>query len=674
MSERRKILKAAWIVGVLTLLSRFTGLIRDAVLAAQLGSTRLSDIFWVAFQLPNLVRRVLGEGALSSFIVPLFSERRQEAGPDAGWRFLNNASNLLMLVALVITLVGGFFAREVFIVFGGQGLIDREHDPKCPRQVAAPLVDVIDLVDPSGLVQRLAHPADPVSEYFAAQAGPELRARIEAEAKGAAADKKHKVAPAVLAGVAALFNRELVKPTLYTPERFAGVQMDGDVAGLAARAAALAPRELVETNRRLLNEAYEKELAWTLEQYLAIGERMTRIMFPYVIMLTVASLMMGALHALRSFTTPSLGSVMLNVAMIAAGALALACKAPISRSVVWLSWAVLAGAFLRIVIMIPSLRAHGWGWQATMSPRDPQLRKLLRMLGVGMASLFLVQINIAVVGYFSMRLDDGLRSCLSYADRLIQFPLALTATAMATAMLPQLTAYMLEGRMEELGDVMAFSKRLEIIVMTPAAVGLMIFGLPIVALLLERGIFGPRASYGTYQAIFFYAPVLLPMSWAQLSSRLFYARQDLVSPLKCSAISMIVNVLGCWFFTSCTGMNQGGLALAFTLGGFALHFSLDHYMRKTMGPAVLGLRPRIGETIWKCLLAALVTNGAGWAIYFLLVRQFGAPAGTIHRAVYLLPVIAAVAAGYFALVHALGVPDSEAAVNLVLKKLRRKTA
>ena len=70
MSERRKIIKASGLLGMMTLLSRVTGLARDIVLSAKLGATIFSDVFLIAFELPNLFRRVLGEGALSSIVVP----------------------------------------------------------------------------------------------------------------------------------------------------------------------------------------------------------------------------------------------------------------------------------------------------------------------------------------------------------------------------------------------------------------------------------------------------------------------------------------------------------------------------------------------------------------------------------------------------------------------------
>ena len=661
MSERRTILRAAGIVGLFTLLSRLTGLIRDALLAAKLGDTRLSDIFYTAFMLPNLVRRVLGEGALSSFIVPLFEERRRQSGDAGGWRFINITSNFLMVVALLITLGGGYFAREIFIAFGGSGLIDEA--ARVERQFAYPLVDLADLDEPVAIARRL-QAGDPFAARLAAHAPAEFARLL------GAGDGIDSPTLALRAGVVATLNAALDDPGRERAAREAGIEpgaMAPALDGGANAAGALRAR-----NRHLVSQGFPDAIGWSAEQYLAIGERMTRIMFPFVIGLTLASIMMGACHALRSFTTPSLGSVMLNLTMIAAAGSALALGTSVSRAAIWLSWSVLAGALLRIAIMVPTLRRFGWRWQPVMNFSDPQLRKLLRMMGVGLSSLAIVQVNIAVVGYFAIALGAGVRTYLSYADRLIQFPMGLTAVAVATAMLPQLTQYMIEGRHHELADMMAFTKRLEIIVMLPAILGLMFFGLPIVELVLEHGIFSPAASWKTYTVIFVYAPALLPMSWSQIVMRLFYARQDVVNPLKASAAAMLTNIFGCWFFTSVFPLNQVGLALAFTISSFVYYFVLAWYLKRTAGLESAPVHPRIGETMWKAGAAALVACGLGFAGYAALRLQFGKPEGIVLQSLTLLPSIGAVTVLYFFLIHWLRVPDSEQAAGMILRKLRRK--
>lgn len=533
MSEKRKVLRAAGLIGAITLLSRFTGLIRGAVMAAILGDSRYHDVFLTAFAIPNLVRRVLGEGALSAFVVPFFSERRERAGEAAGWHFINNVINFMLLVALVVTLAGMIFSRQAFMLVGGRGL--------------------------------LAH-----GEY----------------------------------------------------------------------------------------------------QYFEFGAHLTRIMFPFVLGLTVSAVLMGACHTLRIFSVSSLGSVMLNVAMIAVGGAALVLKLPEARTATWLGWAVLAGAALRIALMVPALRRRGWRWEPVLALRDPHLRRLLLMMAPGLLAMGISQVNIIVAEYFAIYLGRGVRAYIFYANQLVQFPMALTATAAATAMLPQMSQYLLQNRVEELRELMALTKRLEIVLIVPAAVGLMILGLPIIELIMQRRAWGPEASLRTYKALLFYAPGLLPLGWCRLLEPMFYARHDRLTPLKAASISMLVNIGLNWYFAFHTSLSQSGLALANTAAAFINYFILSWWLGRVL-ERPLGAHPRTGETLWKSALAAGVAGGVGWAVYALLRHWLGVPLNTISRAVYLLPVLALTGALYFALAHALRIPDSDRAMEMVLKKLRK---
>jgi putative peptidoglycan lipid II flippase len=132
------------------------------------------------------------------------------------------------------------------------------------------------------------------------------------------------------------------------------------------------------------------------------------------------------------------------------------------------------------------------------------------MMGVGLFGLGITQINIAVALFFAAFLGEGNVTWLTYANRLIQFPMALTATAMATAMLPGLTGLALDGKHDELRGVMGFSKRVELVLMLPAMLGLMFFGMPIVTLLFERGAFTAEDAAGTTAALLYYAPASCP--------------------------------------------------------------------------------------------------------------------------------------------------------------------
>jgi putative peptidoglycan lipid II flippase len=249
--------------------------------------------------------------------------------------------------------------------------------------------------------------------------------------------------------------------------------------------------------------------------------------------------------------------------------------------------------------------------------------------------------------------------------------MALTATAAATALLPQLTQLMIQERGDELRDVMGMTKRLEIVLMAPAMVGLMVFGLPIVTLVYEHGEWTSTASRATYLALLCYAPGLLPLGWNRLLEPLFFARHDRVTPLKAAAAAFALNIALNYVFAFHTRLNQMGLALAYTLSAFLNYFLLSWFLERKI-PGVFGAESRIGETLLKSLLCAGVACGLGWLAYLGLARLWGEPANVVSRAVLLLPTMAAVAALYFLLVRIARVPDADQAIAGLTRRLRRR--
>lgn len=537
MSEKRKILRASGLLGLLTLLSRFTGLARDIAMAANLGATLTSDVFNFAFELPNLARRVLGEGALSSVIVPLFAGRKKLGGEREAWLFFNRAFNAVGLLTIVLTLFGMIFSQEIFNFFGGFGI--------------------------------LAH-------------------------------------------------------------------------------------------REGIDEA-------TAQAAVHQGSMLTRVMFPQMITLAVGSIMMGVCHSYGSFGIPAFGSIVLNISMIAASILALSVGSSAETASRWLAWSVLAGALIRMLIMIPKLTGEGWRWKPEVSFRDPEVRQMFGMMAVGLIGLSINHINIAVAGIFAGYLGPGNKTYLVYSNRLIQFPMALTATALATAMLPRLSHLLLEGDTKQLREVMGFTKRLELVFIVPSTLGLIFFAQPIVELLFQRRGWTAEHSEGTAQALLFYAPALLPFGWSRLLIPLYHARKDVMTPVKAAGFAVVVNISLAAYFTFYTSMAQRGLALASTLAAFADYGYMAWATRSRIG--IPSSEPGAWTTLVKCVAAGVISIGAGAIAYHAIVGWIGAPATTVTRGALLLPLLALASVAYFMLIHFFRVQDSDRAVEMIKRRL-----
>jgi len=105
-SENVKVAKAAGIVGAATMVSRVFGVIRDMVIAALFGASWMTDAFWVAFRIPNMLRRLLGEGSLTVSFVPVFTEYLQKKTKEEALELAQNAFTLLSILLAVVSVIG----------------------------------------------------------------------------------------------------------------------------------------------------------------------------------------------------------------------------------------------------------------------------------------------------------------------------------------------------------------------------------------------------------------------------------------------------------------------------------------------------------------------------------------------------------------------------------------
>ncbi len=112
----KKLLKSTFIVSAMTLISRVSGLVRDVVMASVLGSSGVADAFFVAFKIPNFLRRIFGEGAFASAFVPVFSELTERNTHEAK-QLVNATAGILALVTMILTILGIVFAPFIVSLY-----------------------------------------------------------------------------------------------------------------------------------------------------------------------------------------------------------------------------------------------------------------------------------------------------------------------------------------------------------------------------------------------------------------------------------------------------------------------------------------------------------------------------------------------------------------------------
>lgn len=112
-SENSKVVKAAGIVGAATMISRVLGLVRDMVIAAFFGASWMTDAFWIAFRIPNMLRRLLGEGSLTISFVPVFTEYLEKKSKDEAIELAQNVFTILSIILAVVSVLGILFSPVI---------------------------------------------------------------------------------------------------------------------------------------------------------------------------------------------------------------------------------------------------------------------------------------------------------------------------------------------------------------------------------------------------------------------------------------------------------------------------------------------------------------------------------------------------------------------------------
>ncbi|MDH5526443.1 MAG: murein biosynthesis integral membrane protein MurJ [Nitrospirota bacterium] len=329
---------------------------------------------------------------------------------------------------------------------------------------------------------------------------------------------------------------------------------------------------------------------------------LTRIMFPYLIFIGLAALAMGILNSLRAFALPALAPLLFNVAIISCS---LWLAPTMGEPALALAIGVLLGGFLQLGLQIPGLVQHRMVPRPAWGPSDPDVRRMGRLMIPMIFALSVTQVNLLVNTLLASFLPEGSVSYLYYGMRLIHFPLGIFGVALATAILPSLSAQSARGDMEGMSRGVGDGLKLILFVTVPAMAGLIALREPIIATLFERGAFDRAATLGTASAVFAYATGLWAFAGVRIAASTFYALKDTATPVRIAAMAMAANI----------GLNlllmgplgHMGLALATALAAM-LNFSLLLFAlsRRLHGLGAANLLPSVARTV-----AASVVMGGG---------------------------------------------------------------
>lgn len=398
----RPLIRAAGVVGSATFLSRVLGMGRDMATAAVLGANAYSDAFFVALRLPNLVRKLLADGALGVALVPVLTECRRRQGQQAalalGGAVLGAAIRTLGVVVLLAVVFAPLLVRCIGLGF------------------------------------------------------------------------------------------------LEDPQQF------------------------------------------------ALTVRLTRLMLPYLLCAGMAAVFSAVLNTLGHFTAPALTPVFLNVAMLTGLAAGWFLFGSGEAVVYGLAGGLLVGGVLQVALQMPYLAGREVS-ATSHKAAAPALGAITRRLLPGAVGASAYQLNMLVGTLLASFLPVGNVTALYYADRIVQFPLGLFVTAMATVLLPALSRQACEKDLAALRATIGETLSLVGFVILPAMVGLMVLAKPVTMLLFGHGAYRPEAVDLTARVLFFYAAGLPAFAVVRLLSSVFHALQDTGTPLKLAAVSVAANGL-----------------------------------------------------------------------------------------------------------------------------------
>ena len=435
--------KAAGVIGLAVMCSRLLGLLREQIFAALFGGGMAMDAFTAAFRIPNLLRDLFAEGALSMAFVTTFTKTIARGGDEDAWRLANKVATMTASLLGVLCVVGMVFSPE--------------------------------------LVALLAPGFDP------------------------------------------------------------------DKAALTAH--------------------------------------LTRIMFPFILLVSLAALVMGMLNAKNRFGVPAMASSFFNIGSIVGGvALGFWIDPHFGpRALVGLAFATLIGGGLQLAVQLPSLARLGYRFRPDIHWRDPGIKAILLLMGPAVIAASTTQINVLVNSMFASTLGDGAIFWLAIAFRLMQLPLGLFGVALGTVTLPLLSRLVVAGKTPEFRSELARAIRWGLLLTLPSMVGLMLLAEPIISVLYQHGKFNAYQAAQAAGALRFYAIGLGGYAALKVLVNAFYALDRRKTPMLVSFVAVGLNLLFNWVFTFQLGWGHRGLAFSTgcvaTFNFLLLYFLMQHQLK-----------------------------------------------------------------------------------------------
>jgi putative peptidoglycan lipid II flippase len=356
---------------------------------------------------------------------------------------------------------------------------------------------------------------------------------------------------------------------------------------------------------------------------------LTRLMFPYLVLIVISAYLMAISNAHKSFAIPASTSIVSNLVLIVF--IFLISRWTGLKQIYALTFAVLVAGLAQIVFQWPQMSRLGIDFRkGDVSPRafhDPAIRKIGRLILPRLAGTSIYQLNIFVDTIFaslSFYAGEGAIAAIYYANRLIQFPFAVFGVALSNAALPTMSANSAEKEMEKFKATLTFCLKTVFLAIIPLTMAMLLFSYPLVRVIFQRGNFDAYSTDMTARAVFFYAVGLVAYVGVRFLSNAFYALQDTLTPVKTSSLGLFLNIVLNSLFIFVFRMQVAGLALASSISAIVNFYLLYRILTKRIGFR-FGLE--FGKMIVKIFTASFVMS----ILAFWIWQRWAAPHPTFIK-------------------------------------------
>ena len=271
----------------------------------------------------------------------------------------------------------------------------------------------------------------------------------------------------------------------------------------------------------------------------------TRIMFPYLIFISLAAICQGVLNVQNRFALSAATPILLNICIISFGFL----MRDWMEYPLWgLCTGVLIGGFLQFFVQWVHLYRLGFRLTPVFRFWNKRTREAFQLWLPSTFSAGVTQINALVSSMVAFNLIAGGAMAVETSTRLMELILGVFAVALSTSLLPALSRQRARNDLAAMSDSLFNAMGVMALITIPAAMGLMLAGPSIINVLFKRGAFDMRSLELTYVALIFHAMALIPIAWYRIVVQIFYAHKQVKLAMKIAIAGATINILGCFLW------------------------------------------------------------------------------------------------------------------------------